>query len=227
MKNRNHSEEPQDTEMKHENEAEDTSAETVSSAEESGQNSELEKETSVNEESVRLQEELEKLKAELASVKDSMLRRQADFENYKKRMGRQQDESRRNIIRDMSLEIIRVNDDLLRALDAASSAVIEDSAAKNAHDSFVQGVSMTAKQLESVLEKFGVEEIPAMNEDFNPAFHEAVEIDFSPEVESEKVTYVHQKGFKMNDIVVRSAKVRVTKPVKTTGIKSIEKIISI
>ncbi len=216
MKNRHHSEaeDPQDTEMQYENGAEETSAENVSDSAESGQESAQEKESTVNEEAAKLQEELGKLNAELASLKDTMLRRQADFENYKKRMIRQQDDSRRNIIRDMALEIIRVNDDLLRAVDAASSVIIDDQAAKEAHDSFVKGVSMTAKQLESVLEKFGVEEIPALDEDFNPAFHEAVEISSDPDVETEKVTYVHQKGFKMNDIVVRSAKVRVTKPEK-------------
>lgn len=181
-------------------------------------NADTEETASVQEEEGRLEEpekkdeEIGALKEEIAALKESMLRRQADFENYKKRMIKDREETRRNAIKDMALDIIGVNDDLLRAIDAAGSLVIEDSAAKEAYGSFVQGVEMTSKSIESVLKKYGVEEIEAENMEFNPVLHEAVEIAQSPDVERDTVTFVYQKGFKMNDLVVRSARVRVTKP---------------
>ena len=62
-----------------------------------------------------------KLRGEMDALKDTMLRRQADFENYKKRMAKQQGEYRKMVIRDFAHDIILINDDLLRAIDASKS----------------------------------------------------------------------------------------------------------
>lgn len=162
-------------------------------------------------------EEIAALKEELAAAKDSALRRMADFENYKKRMIKAQEDSRKFAIKDVALDIIEVNDNLLRAIDADASVVIEDEAARKAHEAFVQGVVMISKSIEAVLQKYGVEEIDALNQEFNPAFHEAVEIASNSDVDKDTVTTVYQKGFKMNDLVIRSARVKVTKPEKAAA----------
>ena len=66
-------------------------------------------------------EENRKLKDDMDVLKDTMLRRQADFENYKKRMAKQQTEVRTMAVRDFAHDIIMVNDDLLRAIDASEN----------------------------------------------------------------------------------------------------------
>ena len=72
--------------------------------------------------------ENEQLKDEIKSMKDTMLRRQADFENYKKRAARQQGEIRKMAIRDFAGEIIQINDDLLRAVEASEKLNADASA---------------------------------------------------------------------------------------------------
>src|SRR3990172_12769203 len=62
-----------------------------------------------------------KLRAEMDNLKDTMQRRQADFENYKKRVAKQQGEYRKMYLRDFAHDIMEINDDLLRAIDASNS----------------------------------------------------------------------------------------------------------
>ncbi|MDR3237395.1 MAG: nucleotide exchange factor GrpE [Spirochaetia bacterium] len=155
-------------------------------------------------------EALEKLQAELAAAKDLLLRRQADFDNYKKRMAKLQDDNRKLALRDIAAGIVEINDDLLRAIDAAA-VISDENGQKDVNDSFVQGVSMISKRIESLLEKYGVVEIDALNQEFDPNLHEAIEMG-TGEVERDTVTFVHQKGYLMNDLLLRSAKVKVTKP---------------
>ena len=156
--------------------------------------------------------EAAKLQTDLASMKDLMLRRQADFENYKKRMAKLQEDNKKFAIRDIALDVVEINDDLLRALDASSTVTGEGETCNEAHASFVQGVSMISKRIESILQKYGVVEIEALNQEFDPNCHEAIEIEVSDSVEKDTVTMVHQKGFRIEDLVIRSSKVKVTKP---------------
>jgi molecular chaperone GrpE len=151
----------------------------------------------------------QKLREEMNALKDTMLRRQADFENYKKRIAKQQGEVRKMAFRDIARDIIQINDDLLRAIEASES--MPDKSSGESHASFVKGVSMISQRIEEALKKYGVVEIDAMNQEFDPNLHEAVEIEMSDGVEFDMVTKVYQKGFRIDDLVVRSAKVKVTK----------------
>lgn len=157
--------------------------------------------------------ENKKLKEDMDSLKDTMLRRQADFENYKKRMARQQGEVRTMAVRDFAHDIILVNDDLLRAIEASENMPAGTSL-EEAHKSFVAGVSMISNRIEETMKKYGVVEIDAMGGEFNPNFHEAVDIETSAGVDRDTVTKVYQKGFRIDDLVVRSARVRVAKPAR-------------
>ena len=156
-------------------------------------------------------EEIASLKEEIANLKDQMLRRQADFENYKKRSARLYEDQKKFIIRDMALDVIMVNDDLLRAIEASPS-VRENGTCDETHKSFVEGVSLISRQLEDALGKYGVVEIESENAPFDPNLHEAVEIESSSDVEKDTVTRVYQKGFKIDDLIVRSSRVKVAKP---------------
>lgn len=158
-------------------------------------------------------EELVKKNEEIESLKDVLKRRQADFENYKKRMVKSQDEYRNLAIRDMSMDIISINDDLQHAVEAAG-AVSENCTVAEARTAFLEGVSMISRQVEDMLKKYGIEEIESIDREFDPALNEAVEIDESPDVERDTITKVYRKGFRMGDTVVRAAKVRVSRPAR-------------
>jgi len=156
------------------------------------------------------EEELVKRKEELDQMKDLMMRRQADFDNYKKRMVKSQDEYRKLAIKDMSIDIIQINDDILRALEAA--ACVDPEQLPASHSSFIDGVSMISRRIEEMLKKYGVKEIESLNTEFDPSANEAVEITESGEVTRDTITKVYQKGFMLDDSVVRAARVRVTRP---------------
>ncbi len=156
-------------------------------------------------------EELDKKSKELSELKDLMQRRQADFENYKKRVIKNQEETRKLAIKDVALDIISINDDLLRAIEASSS-VKEGESLEQAHASFVEGVKMISRTIEETLRKYGVEEIDHLGKPFDPQYNEAVEIVNSDSVKEEIVTKIYQKGFSLGELVIRSARVQVTKP---------------
>ena len=166
-----------------------------------------------NEELRRLEEEISRKKEEIDALKDILKRRQADFENYKKRVIKSQEEYRKGAIKDMALDIIDINDDLLRAIDAACE-VCEGERLLNVHNSFVDGVSMISRRIEEALLKFGIIEIKPLGTAFDPNSCEAMEIDESPEVDQDTVTKVYRKGFSFDSYVLRSAKVRVSRPLK-------------
>ena len=157
--------------------------------------------------------EIENLATEVGVLKDTLLRRQADFENYKKRVTKQQSDNRKMTIKDIALEIIMINDDLHRAIEA-SSTIPDGCTSDDAHKSFVEGVTMISGRIEEMLGKFSVVEIDSINKEFDPNFNEAVEIEMSGDVKVDTVTKVHQKGFHIDDLVVRCAKVKVAKPGK-------------
>ena len=148
---------------------------------------------------------------EIAALKDLMMRRQADFENYKKRCIKQEETNKRMLIRDIALDVIGINDNLIRASEHALE--IENSEnLESAHKSYVDGVMMISKSIETMLQKYGIEEIESLNKPFDPNVHEAIEISCGEEVKEDTVTKVYQKGFKFDEFVLRSSKVQVTKP---------------
>ncbi len=161
----------------------------------------------------KLQEELNKKNEELTALKDLLIRRQADFENYKKRVIRMQEDDRKLAIKDMALDVITINDDLIRAIDAASNVQTVENLAE-AHTSFVEGVKIISRQIEDMLKRYGVEEIESLNQPFDPEYNEAIEIDESTDVEKDTITKVYQKGFKLDKYVIRAARVKVTRPAK-------------
>ncbi len=160
-----------------------------------------------------LQGEITKKNEEVDSLKDLLLRRQADFENFKKRNAKLQEDFKKHAIKNFAYDIILINDDLLRAVEASDN-VREGESIEEAHKSFVMGVSMISKRIEETLGKYGIMEVESLGGEFDPNFHEAVEIETSDAVSVDTVTKVYQKGFKIDEMVVRSAKVRVAKPVK-------------
>jgi molecular chaperone GrpE len=163
-----------------------------------------------------MEDEVIKLTKENETLKDLLQRRQADFENYKKRALRLQEEYRKTAIKEFARDIININDDLIRAIDAAGN--LADSDTEEARSSFSEGVKIISKRIEETLGNYGIVEIESDGKAFDPNFHEAIEIEETDrEMESDTVTKVHQKGFRLEDQVIRTAKVKVAKAVKKNG----------
>jgi len=203
-----------DNEIKNNNAAEDLSS-AANGKEKSGTGNEepKEKETS---DVIKLQEELEKKTKEIETLTDTMKRRQADFENYKKRMIKTQDEVKKFAIKDFALDIININDDLLRAFEASCS-IDKRKTVDEICNTFSDGFSMISKKVEETLKKYGIEEVNSLNQAFDPNCNEAIELEDSESVVCDTITKVHQKGFRLDDYVIRSAKVKVSKPKKSNN----------
>ncbi len=154
--------------------------------------------------------EIIRLNKEIETLKDLLQRRQADFENFRKRTIKMQEEYKKLAIKDFALDILNINDDLVRAIDA--SDVISEENSSDASSSLIEGVRLVSRRLTEALNKYGIEEIEAENRPFDPNFHEAVEIATDPDITADTVTKVYQKGFKLEEYIVRTAKVKVTKP---------------
>ena len=155
------------------------------------------------------EEEIIRLNKEIENLTDVLQRRQADFENYKKRSAKLQDEFKKLAIKDFAFDIINVNDDIIRAIEASEN--ISNKKDQETKDSFIEGVKLISKRIEETLKKYGIEEIESENMPFDPAYHEALEIENSEQHEEDTVTKVYQKGFKLENYIIRSAKVRVSK----------------
>ena len=126
------------------------------------------------------------------------LRLMADFQNYKRRTEKEKSDIYAFANEKIVSELLNVIDNFERALDAG-----------NEGDSFVEGMNLIFKQLQGVLEKAGVVQIEALGQDFDPNFHHAVLTEDSAEYESGKVTAVLQKGYLLNDKVIRPTMVKV------------------
>lgn len=140
----------------------------------------------------------EKAEAAAAELKDSLLRTAAEYENYRKRSQKEQEVSFTNGVSHAVKEMLPILD----TLDAAANV-------ETADEEYKKGVLMTLTKCNEVFEKLGIQEIPALGEPFNPEFHNAVMQQPQEGVESGIITQVMQKGYTLNDKVIRHAMVAV------------------
>ena len=138
--------------------------------------------------------------AEEEALNTKYMRLMADFQNFKRRTEKEKSDIYAFANEKIISELLNVIDNFERALDAG-----------NAEDSFYKGMEMILKQLLGVLEKAGASEIAALGEEFDPNFHNAVMTEDSDEYESGKVTEVLQKGYVLNNKVIRPSMVKVAK----------------
>ncbi len=152
----------------------------------------------------RLSQELEQKTREAAEANDKYLRTYADFENYRKRMQRDQAEFRKYANEQLALELLSVVDHLGLALKHAAEA-------GESNEGLRQGVELVYKQFRDVLEKVGVKPFPAEGEPFDPAKHDAVMQVTTADAPENTVVQVFQDGYLYHDKVLRHAKVGVSK----------------
>ena len=147
---------------------------------------------------------LEKL---LCEEKDRVLRLSAEFENYKKRKQRELDDFKKFANETIFKQLLTVVDNLERALSSAEE-VSED-------QGLTEGIKLTHKEILKMFELFGVKPVDALNQSFDPNFHQAVtqvETDDHPE---NTVTSELQKGYLLHDRLIRPAMVVVSKKNQT------------
>ena len=179
-------------------------ADSAGEAEESGQKTEPPAPPS-------LETQLASATAQVAEYQDKLLRLQAEFENFKKRMARRQMEDLKYANEVMLESLIPVLDNFHAALDAVEQA------GPNSLDSLRQGVSMVLNQLQNILKNSGMEEIDALGQPFDPNWHEAIKHQETEDQEEGMVLTQIRRGYKLRDRLIRGAQVIVTKAVSQSA----------
>jgi molecular chaperone GrpE len=146
-------------------------------------------------------EDVSKLRQENTELRDRVTRTLADFDNFRKRSQRESQEFRRYALLEPMREILAVADNLDLALSAQGSA-----------EDLKRGVEMIHRQMQELLRRFGVTEVPAVGQPFDPTQHEAVAREESAEVKTPTVAAELRRGYKLHDRLLRPAMVKVAVP---------------
>ena len=150
--------------------------------------------------------ELKRLEGEVKELRDSLARRQADFENYRKRMERERSETFNRVVADIAAKLLPVLDNLKRALEMEASVEASES---DEFRHFLSGVDLIYKQLNGVLDALGVKPVLAEGEQFDPHVHEAVVTEPTDDFEPDNVMQEIVRGFRVGDKLIRPALVKV------------------
>jgi len=152
-------------------------------------------------------EEYEQLKAQAAKAQenwDRLLRQQADFENIRKRLERDKSEFQKFAHEDIVVDLLGILDDLERSVEAAENK-------QENFEAFLKGIEMILAHLYDLLKKRGVCAIEAQGKKFDPNIHEALmQTDTTEHADGEIIEEL-QKGYKIDDRVIRTSKVRVAR----------------
>lgn len=173
----------------HEEETAEIPVEAVAEAEVSGQ---------ASAEVEALKKQVEETEVKVSEYKDSWMRSQAEFQNYKKRVERDHEITRYTMKGDIVKRLLPVLDDLERALQN-----------RPADESWANGIELIVRKFQSALESEGIKRIEAEGAEFDPNFHEAISHEPNEEVASGHVIAVVQNGYMLGERVIRPALVRV------------------
>lgn len=152
---------------------------------------------------------IEKLMAENAEMKDRVLRMAADMENLRKRTEREIADARAYSIANFARDMLSATDNLNRALMTLSQESRDNADAPM--KSLIEGIDMTEREMQRLLQKNGVKPILAEGEKFDPHKHQAMFEVPNTEVPEGTVVQVMQGGFELGDRVLRPAMVGVAK----------------
>jgi molecular chaperone GrpE len=150
-----------------------------------------------------LKKMLEEKEKELKDHHDRLLRLAADFDNYKKRAAREKEDWAKFANEDLIRGVLPFIDNLERALNHAQK--VTDSGV------LIEGVRLTLQQLLQTLNKFGLSSFQSVGKPFDPAVHEAMLVVETDKQEPNQVVEEFQKGYLLNDRLLRAATVSVSK----------------
>jgi len=143
-------------------------------------------------------QQLKEAEGKIVEYKDGWARSQAEFQNFRKRVERDNESFKASTKGDIIKKVLPVLDDLERALQN-----------RPADDAWANGIELVARKFQNILDMEGVKKIEAKGVAFDPNFHEAISHEPSEEVESGHVIDVVQNGYVIGERVVRPALVRV------------------
>jgi len=141
---------------------------------------------------------------EVERLQDRLIRLQAEFENYKKRMAREKAEFLKFATEGLLLDFLPVLDNLERAIASARAETAN-------HEAVVEGIDMIARLYRATLEKAGVKPMEAVGQPFDPSLHQAVAQVESPGGQDNVVVEEIQKGYLLEGRVLRAAMVKVSR----------------
>jgi molecular chaperone GrpE len=145
---------------------------------------------------------LAEAQAKAAENRDSYLRAMAELENFRKRTERELDNARKFAIERFAQELVGVGDSLEAGINAATA---------NPGPALLEGAQATLKQLHRAFDKAGIKVVDPLGLPFDPAWHEAMAVQESPDAAPNSVLSVIQKGYSLNGRLLRPARVIVSK----------------
>ena len=154
-----------------------------------------------DEEAKKAEEAAKKAEEEAAQESERYMRLMAEFQNYKRRAAKEKADTLQYANEKIVADILPVLDNFERALSTETDDI----------EGYAKGMELIFGQLCKALENAGLEEIKALDEDFDPNVHNAVMTDNIDEKDDGKITKVLQKGYKLRDKVVRPSMVAVNK----------------
>lgn len=175
-----------------ENSAPDVSAEAGASAEDQVSAAPAEDQLAA------ISAERDQLAAEKADLLDRLLRRQAEFDNFRRRTERERSEFLQFAGMELARELLPIVDDFERALKVESS-----------DKDYVRGIELIYQRLSEILKRMGVEPLEAAGRPFDPNVHQAVDRVETPEVADQTVLEEYQKGYNFKGKLLRPAMVKV------------------
>ena len=153
-----------------------------------------------------LNKKIEELENQNSELKDKYMRAMAETENIRKRAAKEKIETIKRANKDLLLSLLNFMDNFERAIKAGEN----NNDIQNSE--YYKGIELIHKQFIDFIHDNGVEEIECLGEEFNPNLHEALTMVEIPDCEHEKIVEVYAKGYKLNDELLRTAKVIVGKP---------------
>jgi molecular chaperone GrpE len=145
--------------------------------------------------------------SEIAALRERLMRALAETENTRRQGERRAQDAEQYAIANFARELLQVVDNLRRAIDAGAN-----DAEASRGDRLLEGVVATERILTQILNRFGVEELNALNEPFDPRKHEAVMETDETEQPPGNVAQVLENGYMLRDRLLRPARVVVAKP---------------
>lgn len=156
-----------------------------------------------------LETQLEQALAEVERFKDAALRAEAEMQNVRRRAERDVEGAHKYGLERLISNLLPVVDSLEKAVESAEQAGGDKPSATE--KAIVEGVGLCQKMLLDLLAKEGVTSVDPEGEPFDPNLHQAMSIVENPDVEPNSVVHVVQKGYRLNERLVRPAMVMVSK----------------
>ena len=152
-----------------------------------------------------LEQKVAEMEVQLAETRDHLLRKAAEFENFRKRMNQEKQSSIEYANQSLLLDIIPIIDDFERAILAGENSTD--------YTGLLEGIKMIEKRLMNQLEtKWGLKRFDSIGELFDPNKHEAVMMEKSLDISEAVIQEDFQKGYLLKERVIKAAKVKVLMP---------------